>query len=305
MFICYPQGKNWFYHGCMEARDHMLWSLKNGRDFERIFIHARTDENPFIPRKSIEDARLELPARLYRTFYLAEFLDDGSVFIGQRDCTYTDRLNVHGERQRWLHPTAAEAQVVIGADWAKTVDYTVFTAIELATGRVVGFERFHKIPYTEAVRRLMLFCRKFKEVDEVLHDKTGLGTVIDDLLGYSELPYVGVTFSNASKADMVAKLITAFEQKMLLIPDWETLLSELDFYDIKTNAIGQPSYGAPAGRHDDAVSSLMLANYSYQRNRDIDLKVEHVGPNEINERASAIVEGDPLAEFYGSLVDDD
>ena len=61
-----PLGKNWFYRECMEALEHMRWSLKAGRQPERVFLTAPTIDNPFIDPAVIEEARRSLPDRLFR-----------------------------------------------------------------------------------------------------------------------------------------------------------------------------------------------------------------------------------------------
>jgi len=300
MFISYPFGKNWFYVGCMEAKAHMEWSLKNGKEPEKIFLTAPTSDNPHIDFKVIEDARRELPERLFRQFYLAEFVDDGQVFVGFRDRFYGPELSLGQERQIWTAPEASEKTVVVGADWAKTTDYTVFFAADVETRKIVGLERFNRMPYTEAVRRLKIFCNRFKSTVIVRHDKTGVGTAIDDLLAVAEVPAEGITFTNQTKADMVAKLMTAFDTDgQIGLPRWDILASELESYDVTTSASGNFIYGAPAGKHDDAVSALMLMNTALidYGNRDYQVRMMEDLPK--TELALS-----PLAAFYRDLMDD-
>lgn len=255
MAISTPRGKNWFYTKCMQAKEEMEWARGKGINPSKLFITAPTADNPNVSKETIEQARHDLPERLFRQYYLAEFVDDGSCFLGFRQCVFGDLNN----EPYWI--TEPTGEVVIGADWAKSEDRTVFIAIDLATKKVCGYWRYYKIPYTESIRRLVTFAAKFKNgVACIFHDKTGLGTVIDDQLAYSTLPYRGITFTNALKSDLVAKLMTSFEQKALLIPNWQDMLDELDCYELSTNALGTTTYSAPSGKHDDIVSALFLAH---------------------------------------------
>jgi hypothetical protein len=263
IFISYPFGKNWFYDGCMEAKSHMEWSQKNGLPPEKIFFHARTIDNPTIDKQVIENARRELSSRQFRQFYLAEFLEDGLVFSDYTKCIYTDKLDVYGDVQQWYYEGYKDCHVVIGADWAKTNDYTVFLAIDMAHCRVVGFMRFHKRNYTEQVRTLGLFCRKFKTIEMVLHDKTGVGIAIDEQIAYLGIPYRGITLTNELKNEFVLKLCTGFEQSQIKIPYWSEMISELKTYEGKPNKIGTVSYNATSGKHDDIVVALFLAYYGF------------------------------------------
>lgn len=261
MYISTPYGKNWFYTGCMEAKEEMLWCLKNGKNPRRIFLTARTEDNPLVPRQSIIDAKHDLPDRLFRQYYLAEFVDDGSVFVGYKDCVFGPVIDESSAVQYYVAPDAKEFEVVIGADWAKNNDFTVFGAFSTEPmPRMLGFMRFQNVKYTEAVKELYKFGKKFKDVRIVKHDKTGVGEALDDMMAQLPFPFEGITFTNQSKSSMVGKLIMAFEKKELLLLNWPEMLRELESYEISTNDIGTAKYSAPQGKHDDIVSMLMLAN---------------------------------------------
>lgn len=300
MCISTPLGKNWFYQRAMEAKDHMHWAIKYGRPLEQIFLAAPTSANPYISRDVIDRAKRELPDRLFRQYYLAEFLDEGTVFVGIKEATFGPLLDYAQDQAKWTIDGAKKRTVVIGADWAKTEDYTVFTAIDLATGEVSGFYRFNKVPYTEAVRRLLWFATRFEAVVTIRHDKTGVGSAIDDLMSHTDLPHEGVTWTNATKNEMVARLMTAFEQGQIKIPQWGTLITELEQYEVAVTPTGNMSYGAPTGKHDDCVSSLMMANAACVEYGDRELEVRYV--NEIGE---AVAPKDGIEAYYQSLVEDD
>lgn len=257
-----PLGKNWFYKECMEAKEHMRWALKNGKHPERIFLTAPTIENPYIDRAVIEDARRSLPERLFRQYYLAEFVDDGSVFVGFRDCIEGPKLDVYGGVQHWVAPDAAGQAVFLGIDWAKKEDYTVITALSVALGKpkIVGFLRFQGVGYVEALKELYRFTKSFKTVVNIKHDRTGVGEAIDDMMAQLTVPFEGVVFTNASKAAMVNQLMMAFETRSIGLVDWPEMISELESYSVITNELGNARYSAPVGLHDDIVSSLMLAH---------------------------------------------
>lgn len=300
-----PLGKNWFFHKCMEAKAEYEWALAKGIAPRKVFITAPTSDNPWVSKEAIEQARKDLPERLFRQYYLAEFLDDGSTFLGFRECYYTDPIDMYEAHQVWTHPEEAKkAHVVIGADWAKSVDWTVFIAVDINTRRVVGFERFHKWAYTEAIRQLVRFAKRFGEVAAIWHDKTGVGQAIDDQLAYTSLPYQGIIFSNASKSNMVNGLITTIESKRIGLPRWNVLDTELDIYEVAVNPIGTMTYSAPDGKHDDTVSALMLANAALDQygDRDVNIKfLEDLAKEEQIEKP----EPGSLEAYYNDLAEDE
>jgi|GEM_PF-1716771 len=258
-----PRGKNWFHEKCMESKDIMEWCLKNNKPPTHIFLTARTIDNPFIRPEAVDEARRSLPDRLFRQYYLAEFVDDGTVFVGTRECIQNpeNELELFGRVQRWIHSDAKQRNVVIGVDWAKSEDYTVFYALdyEKKPYETVGIMRFQGINYTQAVKELVLFARSFKKAELVKHDKTGIGGVLEDLLGATPLAFEGYVFSNTSKSYIINNLILGFERRTLTIPNWTTLLQELDSYEVHVSEAGNMKYSAPSGMHDDLVIGLALA----------------------------------------------
>lgn len=267
MFISTPFGKNHFFKGAMEAKAHMEWAFKKGVPPEQAFITARTVDNPLIDRDVVERARQTLPERLFRQYYLADFIDDGTTFVGFKECVEGPALeDLWGATQYWIDESASEHDVVIGIDWAKKQDYTVFTALSVGSEkpRMIGFMRFQGIGYVDALKELYKFVKKFKNIILVKHDRTGVGEAIDDMLAQFDFPFQGLVFTNESKAAMVNHLMLTFETKEIRLPNWPEMIKELESYEVKASESGRFKYSAPDGMHDDIVSSLMLANSGIQ-----------------------------------------
>lgn len=300
VFLSTPLGKNFFYRRCMAALEEMRRAHAEGRRPKKMFIRAKTADNPYVPRESIERARRELPARLFRQYYEAEFEDEGTVFAGWRACLKTPELDLYGDQQRWTHATAGEREVVVGVDWAKSVDWTVFIAIDPASHETVAFERFHKLTYVEAIRQLVRFCRQFRGVRIVMHDKTGVGAAIDDQLAYTDLPFIGITFTQAWKSEAVSRLITSLEHKRLGLPAWPQLGAELDAYEVSVGKLGGLSYSSPSGQHDDCVSALILAHTALLQYGDGEPEIRFL---EDLGKPAAAPPADSIEAYYQDLID--
>lgn len=256
-----PRGKNYFYDLYRQAEEHMRWCEKHQKPYEQFCATARTIDSPFVDKRVVEQARLSLPDRLFRQLYLAEFLDDGSVFVGHRDCVEGELIESFGKMQAWQVPDSQTKKVVIGADWAKRTDYGVFVAFEVGTSkpRLVGFRRFQGLDYRLAIRELHQFGQQFADVLLVRHDRTGIGDVINDLLSGFSWPIDPVVFTNESKSSMVDAYMVAIETKNISFPNWPELIKEHDNYDVKMSVLGKPTYSAPPGLHDDIVTACFLA----------------------------------------------
>lgn len=264
-----PKGKGWFYDKCMEAKAEMEWARAKGIPPTKIFLTAPSSANPAVTKEAIEEARRALPDRLFRQYYLAEFLDDGSVFLNFRNCIEGPVLDFNAAIHLWIDKENKDQPVVIGADWAKKDDYCVFIALTLNTikPKMVGYCRFNGVSYIEAVKHLDRFAKNFKQVSILRHDKTGVGEAIEDILATTHLPYEGVTFTNSSKTSMVNSLMLTFERGDITLANIPDLIYELDIYEVVTNSLGTMRYAAALGHHDDIVSALMLANSAVQEMR--------------------------------------
>ena len=256
--ISTPRGKNWFYQKCMGAKEEMNWCLKNNKPLSKIFLTAPTSSNPFISSEALEESRRNLPDHLYRQYILAEFTDSGEIFSGYKDLIKGDPLDTH--LKKYVHPDSKNHTVVIGADWAKTIDFTVFTAfsIDEKIPRLLGFMRFQNLDYIAAVEYLNAFAKQFKSTEMIFHDKTGIGTVIEDLLDQTTLPFFGVTFTQNSKSKMINDFILSIQNKEMILLNYPEMISELDAYEVTVNELGNMKYSSPQGMHDDIVCSLFL-----------------------------------------------
>lgn len=246
--ISTPRGRNHF---------HERW-LRGQQEGDPDYISFRfpTADNPHFSKKEIERAKRELPKRLFEQYYLAQFVADSLVFSGYQACEYGDNI----VEMPWIHPDAAKMDVVIGTDWGKTNDWTVFTALDRKSNRMVGIDRFQFVNYDEAIRRLIKFNKRFGHVEINLHDKTGLGGPIDDMLVHTDLPYEGFTFTNQSKVQIVNQLITACEYQDIGLIKNKQLQLEIENFEVSTTKTGKVTYEGGLGQHDDMIMSLALAN---------------------------------------------
>jgi len=274
-----PTGKNYFYRVAMECADEEEWCKKHGKPPTKIFRTVPTWTSPFVDKEIIENARKTMPDRLFRQLYGGEFVDDGSVFTGISEA-FDNAVNFDLV-DYWMAETHQSDVVFVGADWAKQNDWTVFVAID-NEGRLIGFKRLQKVDYVTQVGHLYAFCESLhsraKKNDVqiapsvyVLHDKTGVGEAIDDIINTktSEKIYdiKGLTWTGSNKEIFVNDLILSLEERALHFPPIERIKHELQAFEVSTTKTGRPSYSAPEGDHDDVVMSLVLANALFREMR--------------------------------------
>lgn len=236
-----PKGRNFFWEcynrGLDDAQpDWQCWQKP-------------TSANPHIHPGEIEAMRMELTERRFAQEILAQFLDDaGGVFRGVLACATL--------------PLAAQPvpghRYVIGCDWGKSNDYTVFAVVDMTDRACVAIDRSNKVDYTVQRGRLHALYETWKP-DAVIAETNSMGEPIIEALGRSGLPVRGFTTSNATKAVIIEALALAFERRTISILNHPVLTAELQAYEASKLPSGLTRYSAPEGMHDDCVMALALA----------------------------------------------
>ncbi|MGO9258904.1 MAG: terminase large subunit domain-containing protein [Bryobacteraceae bacterium] len=202
--------------------------------------------NPYLPAGEIESARRDLGELAFAQEYLAQFVSwSGAVF---RNITHA----IIGS-----DPTVGAA-VVLGVDWGRVNDHTVFVAID-GSGTVVGMDRFTGIAYSLQRNRLISFWRRMGGNAYILAENNNMGGPVVEQLQMDGLPVSAFTTTNASKAAIIEALALAFERGVIHIPPDPVLLGELQTYEAKPLPSGMMRYAAPEGSHDDTVMALAIA----------------------------------------------
>lgn len=258
--ISTPAGRNWFYWQWLKgwAADERV---KNPECWSYQFP---TSVNPYINPEMVEQFKKNMPDRVYRQDVLAEFLDDGgTVFHNLAACQVSTML---------ARPIPGRTYVM-GVDWAKHDDYTVFTIMDSRSKHVVFMQRHNEIDWNVNIDRAIRLAREWNNALMIM-DVTGVGDVPFDNVK-AVYPYcVGYNiFNNTEKVQLIQKLQIALEKGQISIPkpaeqarpEWralaDTLLHELTTYGYELSGTGKFLFSAPPGFNDDAVISLALANW--------------------------------------------
>jgi len=120
---------------------------------------------------------------------------------------------------------------IIGVDWAGSSgsgDFTAFIALS-TTGHVLDITRLRGEPFVQQRARLAGIWARYGR-PPVLAEENGMGAVQNAELRQSGLDVQDWTTTNASKTQIVSKLVQAFEQSNIHIPNDEALLGELQAF---------------------------------------------------------------------------
>lgn len=235
-----PKGRNFFHECYQRGLDDMQpdW----------VSWQKPTSANPHIHPDEIEAMRQELTERRFAQEILAQFLDDaGGVFRGVMACaTLAPQEPTPGHRY------------VIGCDWGKSADFTVFAVLDTTSKQLVALDRSNKVDYTVQRGRLQSLCERWKP-DVVIAESNSMGEPIIEALARSGLPVRGFATTNATKAVIIEALALAFERQDIAILNHPVLTAELQSYEATKLPSGLTRYSAPENGHDDTVMALALA----------------------------------------------
>ena len=239
IFIGTPKGQNWFHDVYIQGEDNTNSEFKS--------FKFTTYDNPFIDVKEIEQAKKEMPDRLFQQEIMAEFIDDiGGVFRNVRGC-------IGGT----LEEPMMNEEYLMGVDLAKYQDFTVICVVKKSTGHLVAYDRFNQINWSLQEQRILNMANKYKP--SIYIDQGQVGDAILEALHNKYSNIRGIKFTNENKTDMINFLSNKVEKAEISYPEIPELVEELRIYEYEVLPSGKLRMNAPSGKHDDIVIALGLA----------------------------------------------
>lgn len=245
--ISTPKGRGWFFEFYQRGRS------EDWPDYEAF--QGPTTENPFINQSDVADAKRELPERVFRQEYLAEFVDEtGGVFEDLDEHLFTGTYDLP---ERGVDPSAewVEPPFATGVDFARHQDYRVVVTID-RNGHVVQFDRQQGETWPEIQNVVMGVANRYPGAVAV--DASRDNKIVADLEA-AGVDIEPVKFSPQRKRDLVENLMAAVEGDELTAPEIDALRTEMEVFEVDVTRGGNLRYDAPEGFHDDAVDALALA----------------------------------------------
>jgi hypothetical protein len=238
VFISTPFGQNWFYHKFLECTER-----DDGASF-----NFPSNVNPSFPKEEWERMMELMPEAVFKQEHLASFLPDAAgVFRGVTEVIRDDILE----------DVKAGGRYVMGVDLGKHNDFSVLSVFDMATNKLVYFDRFNKIDYPLQKARIMAAAQRYNNA-RIIIDSTGLGDPISDDIQREGFIVDDYKLTNKSKKNIIDKLSIFIEQKRITLPNIPELINELQAFGYTMTDAGNVKYSAPQGLHDDIVISLAL-----------------------------------------------
>jgi hypothetical protein len=249
ILISTPYGFNWF------ADEWYRGVQGDGEEYKSWVAPSSDNPNPRIQRAAAR-AKERVSERTYQQEWLAQFVKDGAVFRNIDECTGLGCWQ--GKVWAYADLAIGRGRKVVGVDWAKQNDWSVFTAYDIDNQAALEQEADQKVDYNVQIDRLAQFVKRHNAL-AVLAESTGIGDVLCDMAAAAGIDVIRFDTTNASKCRIVGQLIADFDHRRIWIPDCQVLKGELRAFESKKTPTGMSTYSAPSGLHDDRVMSLAIA----------------------------------------------
>jgi len=240
--ISTPKGRGWFFEFFQRGQSDDWPTYEAFRE--------PTTQNPFINQADVAEAERELPERVFRQEYLAEFVDEtGGVFEQLDERLFT------GAYELPVPAADAAGPFATGVDFARHEDYRVAVTLD-SDGRVVQFDRDQGETWPEIHSVVRDIAERYPGVVAV--DASRDNKIVADLEA-DGVAIEPVKFTATRKRQLIENLIAAIEAESLTAPEIDALRTELEVFEADVTRGGNLRYDAPSGFHDDTVDALALA----------------------------------------------
>jgi len=258
MFIGTPDGRNHFHDVYKLGRDNVKnwksWLVPVtqptiGFDIDPIRGQALLADG------FLEEQRAQVTEKFFNQEYECEFNDDAGMVFNRVEENVIDEFLEYPENGHRYR---------LGVDPALREDWTAISVLDLTDWKVKYVYRTNKIDAELLYSNIENMANRWTSnmgAPEVMFDSTGMGDPMYDSLVKRGLNITPIKFTNARKMEMVETLNKMLSHDEIKIPRYEWLIDEIKDYRYERLPSGRYRYGAPTGRHDDGVTSLMLVVY--------------------------------------------
>ena len=146
---------------------------------------------------------------------------------------------------------------VAGADWAKEKDYTVIAVLRVdrKPAELAYWVRVNRRPYPQMIKLFNDAVHRYNA--EAIHDGTGLGNVVNDLVDLRARAFI----MNGEKRDsMLSEYVSAVENDRFRFPRFKTILNAHKYCQVGDLYSRSKEYHLP-----DEVCAVALANKMIKR----------------------------------------
>lgn len=253
--------------------DHIFWKICNHEDFKHFAKSHVTwkqalEPNGPLSKKWLEKKRQEYrgdPWR-WRREMEAEWSEDEDVWLSQSLITSC----IDEALDFYPFEALAQGDFVMGLDLGKYHDYSVLTVLE-RQGQLMKLVHLHRFPlrtpYASVIGYVKTLCDRWKFVNKIMVDMTGVGEyIVEDMIKSGIHSVEGVKFTAPKKEEIATNLKQRMLDGVFKIPYVPVrslrdvdLAAELNVERFELRKTGGIDFSHPEGTHNDVFWSVALA----------------------------------------------
>jgi len=249
--------------------DSIFWRIWNEPAFEHyakshITWRDAIEPNGPLSRKMLEQIKRQYegdPWRWTREME-AEWSEDADHWLPQSLIAQS----IDGDLNFINREASAKGKFYLGLDLGKHRDYSVVAAIQ-REGEDLNLVHCYRFPletsYATVIGYVKALCDKWKKIEWICVDKTGLGDPIVEDMIRSGIPNVeGIDFTERMKEEIATFLKRSMVEGHLKIPYDHDLINELNIERFEITKAGRIHFSHPERTHDDRFWAVALAAYA-------------------------------------------
>lgn len=236
-------------------------------------ISGRSEDNPYANHAEIAEQRADLAKMGKHTLALCLYdglfaADEGAVFTNL-DAVFCLKAN-EVARDLWVHrdPHPGE-DMVVSVDFGRHDDSTVVSAMSRWTLEQLAVQRISQTEYTVQIPMIAKFAARYTAPTVWSEGREeAAAEMLRQRFGNSCNLVKWTSGGKYDKNDVVAVGMDYCQRGAWRLIDCPPQRKEFqDFMRIKkvTNGVTRWSYGAPDGKHDDFVASVLFGTYGLPR----------------------------------------
>jgi hypothetical protein len=181
------------------------------------------EERGWLTQEMVERKKTEVSSRMWEVEYdLQEPSFDGRAIETKFvDAAYDPNIGVYvGDVNEYIvvEPYDPQGSYITGVDWAKEQDWTIMRTfrVDQHPWREVAFLRTGRKPWPEMVRDLDIRLETYGGI--CVHDATGIGNVVSDMIQYDKRKIRDVVLRGRERESVFMEYIAGIEQYGIISP---------------------------------------------------------------------------------------
>jgi len=245
------------------GKDSVFYKMCQDPGFSKHVITWReVVKAGLIKQDFIEEMRRQLPFERFQREFEAQFIEEANAYFPQDLIVKC----IDSELEYYEFDSRPEGNFYVGIDFGKKHDYSVIAVVEKQENKaaLVHLHRFKlDEPYSSVIGYTKAICDRYKSVNAVLCDQTGVGEyIVEDMQKVIGSKVEGIVLTMQKKEEILGYLKQQMQNRLIAFPYDPELIAEINVETYELTKDGHIKFAHPENTHDDRLWAFALAVYA-------------------------------------------